>query len=299
VRALKRAEDSGRVILRLQEGLGGEAVVDLAAATPIASLREVDGCEQPMGESFPPRDILPVRLGPFGLRTLEVALAPPSPVRARPRVVEVPLPFDCEAASFQGQPAPDFEPGGRSYPAEPWPAEIELAGARIPLGTAKPGRPTALRCDGRRLSWSEPANRLVLLVASTEGDRQVSVQLGERETEVAIDVPFWTGPIGRWKGWKRGPRTGRWSRPGTGFVKTSRIAWTATHRHDSRGADEPYESSYLFAIVFEATDLDGTGLTSLRLPDSAAIKLFAVAPLIAAPPHSAAVSPWLGERSLS
>ena len=292
VRALKREEDGRAVVLRLQEARGRTVPVDLESATPIASVRPLDGCERPTGETRPVADSLPLELGRFELRTLGLRLAPP---RTRSRTLasrSLPLPFDRCAVSFHGGPAADLDGHGRSFPGELWPGEVLVGGARSSLRPGRSGAANALDCRGQELTWGEEGGRLVLLVAA-DADTEVVLLAGERRVE--LEVPCWTGPIGRWKGWRRGLKHQRWDRPGTGFVKRDRVAWVAGHRHDRHAADEPYESCYLFAYEIDLEPED----RSLTLPHDPSVHLFAATVVTGAFPRVEAVSPWMTDVELS
>ena len=292
IRALKREEEGRATVLRLQETRGRTVRVDLESATPIASVRLLDGCERPTDETRPAADCLPLELGPFELRTLGLRLAPPRTRSPAPASRSLPLPFDrCAVSSHGGAPA-DLDGRGRSFPGELWPPEVSVGAARSTLGPGRPEAANALDCRGQELTWSEDGGRLVLLLAA-DADTEAVLLAGERRVE--LDVPCWTGPIGRWKGWRRGLEHDRWDRPGTGFVKRARVAWVAGHRHDRHVADEPYESCYLFAYEI---DLD-PGDRSLTLPHSPSVHLFAATVVTGAFPRVETVSPWMTEIELS
>ncbi len=55
------------------------------------------------------------------------------------------------------------------------------------------------------------------------------------------------------------------------FVKRSRVAWTATHRHNPKG-NEAYSPAYLFRYVLEVP----AGATAVVLPQDGRIRVFAM-----------------------
>ncbi len=270
VRALKKAEDDDVLIVRLQETRGRTArAVRLALPTSFVAARAADGRERPHLE-VPPRDgDLQLDFLPFELRTL--ALTPEPTRRPLPPPVGRPLAlaYDRQATSFHGDRSVDFDGQGRSFPGELWPATVEVGGVVVPLGPAAPGAANALACAGQELGWEEPAERLILLVASVADAREAEFTLAGRRER--LRVPYWTGPIGRYKGWQGGLAGQRWSAPETGYLERTTVAWTAGHRHDGRLRDEPYEQAYLFRLEL---DLEA-GDWSLRLPDDPAVRLFA------------------------
>ncbi len=56
------------------------------------------------------------------------------------------------------------------------------------------------------------------------------------------------------------------------YIKPASIAWYASHKHDSAGANEFYEYSYLFAYPIDLP----AGATSLTLPNDPSIRIMAV-----------------------
>ena len=79
VLALKKAEDSDEVIVRIVELDGRDAPdVRLAFAAPVVAAREVNAQEFPVGKASIVRGELATSLGRFQTRTFAVRLAQPS-----------------------------------------------------------------------------------------------------------------------------------------------------------------------------------------------------------------------------
>ncbi len=288
VRALKRAEDGDELVVRLQEAHGRTARrVRLSLPTPLAGAHRGDGRERPHVQLPPEDGDLVLDFLPFELRT--ILLAPQAPGRplTPPAGRPLPLPFDRRATSRHGERPTDFDGAGRSYPGELWPGAVEVAGLELPLGPAGAGALNALAAAGQTLAWEEPALRLLLLAASAGPDLDTEIRIGDRL--VPWRVQRWTGPIGCFKGWRRGLRQRRWGRPGSGFLKRDAVAWVATHRHDRRLRDEPHELCYLFRYEF---DLE-PGERRLVLPREPRLRLFAAAVVLQGPPP---VTPAWAER---
>jgi alpha-mannosidase len=289
---LKRREEGKAVVLRLQETRGRPTHVGLDSATPIASVRELDGCERSIGDTLPTAEALPLRFRPFELRTVALRPAPPRLAAVKPESHPLVLSCDRRATSLHGGAAADLDGRGRSFPGEQWPAAVTVGPARLVLGPARSEAANALDCRGQTVSWAGSGERLVLLLAA-DTDADVWIEVGVRPMQVS--VPCWTGPIGRWKGRRRGLKHERWDRPGTGFCKPARIAWVATHRHRRQAEDEPYESCYLFAFEIDLQPED----SAFTLPDAPAVHLFAASVIRGALPRLRPVSPWLNDIELS
>lgn len=57
-----------------------------------------------------------------------------------------------------------------------------------------------------------------------------------------------------------------------GYVKPAPVAWFASHRRDSDGANEPYAYAYLLAYAVDLPEVAST----LTLPDDPAVRVLAV-----------------------
>ncbi len=76
VRALKKAEDSDEIVVRLQELYGRQARTRLTLSSPITAAREINAAEEPVGPATAAGGALDVTLGPYQPRTFALRLAP-------------------------------------------------------------------------------------------------------------------------------------------------------------------------------------------------------------------------------
>ena len=295
VLAFKRAEEADEFVVRLVE-LDGKSIPDVRIkfAGPVASAREVNGQEQPVGAANVSRGELVTSFGPYQLRTFALKLAPPPTRLKAPRSLPIVLPYDLATASpHAAKPSGGFDRVGRSLPAEMLPAEILYAGVRFRLAPAADGGPNALATRGQTINL--PAGdfkRLYILAASAEGDQRATFRVGGRGVE--LNIQHWGGFVGQWdnRRWKPGP----WKFPPNankdavarlrgrvdpydemvgitpGFIKRAPLAWYASHHHRADGASEPYAYSYLFAYAVELPP----GARTLTLPDNGNLRVMAV-----------------------
>jgi alpha-mannosidase len=308
VLAVKGAEDGDEVIVRVVELDGrGVPALRISLAGPIASAREVNGQELPVGRATVSEGALVTSLTPYQIRSFALTLGA-GPGSVAPATTQpVTLAYDRSVASVDGAGgATGFDDAGRSLPAEMLPGEIAFGGVRFRLAPAVNGEPNAVTAHGQSVAL--PAgefDRLYVLAASADGDRRVTFGVGDRS--VPLTVQDWGGYIGQWDNrvWRQvelptppepaasdssreaqrarrirawvaanGPRTAD-EFSGTivpGYVKPAPVAWFASHRHDANGANEPYAYAYLFAY---AIDLP-TGASTLTLPDDPAVRVLAV-----------------------
>lgn len=280
LRALKLAENSDQIILRLQELQGRESGgLEVAVAAKLVAAQEIDGQERPVGEALLEKGNLRTALSAYTPKSYAVRLEP-SPVRLDPpRSVAVPLSFDADVVSSdtdRGDGA--FDADRRSISAETLPARLFSEGIELHLGPTGRGELNALSCRGQTLDWSAGDYNRIYLLAAADEDVTGRFQIQDRVEELTIQS--WTGFVGQWddRVWDRecaevdhvcaGHVVGM--RPG--FIKRDPIAWFATHRHHPERGNEAYKFSYLFRY--------GMGLRpgehSLRLPDDPRIKILAI-----------------------
>ena len=280
ISALKKAEDSGEVIIRLRELRGKPAAgVQVKMAAPILSAREVNGQEAPLGPATVKNGVLTTDMGGFGLRAFALKLGRPpartAPVQSRPVV----LPYDIDAVSFTRAPADGgFDAAGRTLPGEALPATVNADGIVFKIGPTADGAKNALSCRGQTIALPAGQSRVYLLAASSDGDIPARFTVGGRS--YAATVQDWGGFIGQWDNrlWQGDvpELTYDWHNEfgglTPGYVKPAEVAWFSSHRHNPTSGNEFYAYSYLFKYGFAVP----AGATALTLPDDPRIRVFAV-----------------------
>ena len=305
VLALKKAEDSDEVIVRMVE-LDGKAEPDVRVsfAGPVIAAREVNGQEQPLGSATVTGGALVTSFTAYQPRTFALRLASSAakltPIQSQP----VALQYDLAVASNDDTKTVGggFDGKGNALPAEMLPKHLDYHGVQFDLAPAKTGSPNAVTAKGQTIHL--PAghfNRVYILAASAEGDQTASFRLGERS--VPLNIEDWSGFIGQWdtRVWRPLPQTdwaisanhAAWPPPDlqqrertdpipsypqdylgleAGFVKPASVAWYASHHHTADGLNEPYQYSYLFAYSVDVNPNERT----LTLPDNGKIRVLAV-----------------------
>jgi alpha-mannosidase len=272
VKALKRSEDGGEWVLRLQETDGSHARTTLRIASGIGSAREIDGRERNRGKSQVENGDLHTRLRPFQPRSFALRIKPPDKRIPPLSTQAVSLDHDTVAVSFHSQKhGADFDGRGQSIPGELLPPEIMSGEIPFRLQSSGPGAPNSLTSAGQEIALPEGKFDTAFLLATAAADEDRMTALGAGEIDVAWRVNSWSRPIGQWRRQRR--IFGRsWGPPEAGYVTRADIAWVGTHRHDRRVRDQAYTFCYLFRYALPLP----SGCSSLRLPDDATVKLFAV-----------------------
>jgi alpha-mannosidase len=305
VRALKKAEDSDEIVLRIQELYGRPGKAKISFAVPVESVREINAAEEPLGP-VAPGDLASTDLKPYQPRTFALRL---KKTFAAPIADSTPLqlPFNLDGVSTDADRTDgDFDGKKQTLSAELLPTELSLNGVRFRFGSTAVGAPNVLVPKGQQLSVPRgPYNRLYLLAAAVGGDESITLQLGANEYRKII-IREWQGPVGQWDSRLKEPRQLRevdvapmtrgqtWSAdaiqadmvvtydPATGmvsgidqirrgFMKREEVAWVGSHRHSSEG-NQPYIASYLFLY---AIDLPA-GLRQVRLPNNDRVRIMAM-----------------------
>ena len=281
--ALKKAEDSDEIIVRLKERTGQPAHnLRLVAAGAIVSAREVNGQEQPVETQKPAinNGELMTDLSAYGLRAFALKLAPAPAPAAAPASQPVALAYDLDAFSFDTDRTDGgFDSDGRTYPAELIPSEIVSEGIPFKMGPTADGQKNAVVCRGQSIALpSGEFNRVYLLAAAVDGDAAGAFLIGKQKVDQTVQS--WSSFIGQWDNrlWK-GPvpeLTYGWLNQLDGLVpgytKRDTVAWYGSHRHHPQLGNEYYQYCYLFKYGFDVAP----GTTSLTLPNNDKIRVFAV-----------------------
>ncbi|HEY6293616.1 MAG TPA: glycoside hydrolase family 38 C-terminal domain-containing protein [Terriglobia bacterium] len=288
VLALKKAEQSDEVILRLVE-LDGKPQPDvrISFAAPITAAREVNGQEQAVGPASLDGGALVTSFSAYQPRTFALMLGAPQTQVAGVRSAPVTLHYDLAAATNDGAPSRGgFDGKGNALPAEMLPAEVSFDGVQLRLAPAKTGEPDAVVPKGQKIDL--PAghyNRVYVLAASADGDQKAAFEIGS--TTVDLNIQDWGGFIGQWddRQWIAKDISIPGPKPRTehddyaemtgikpGYIKRANLAWYCDHHHDAKGENVPYAYSYLFAYSLGLPD----GAKTIRLPDNDKIRVLAI-----------------------
>lgn len=272
VRALKKAQDSEEVVVRLQELTGAPAPgVTVALAAPILAAREVNGAEEAVGPLPVSAGKLTLDLGPYQPRTVALKLAPPAGSLKPPTGQPVELPFNVNVVSPDGNSGgADMDGLGHSYPASLFPATLTCEGIPFQLGPTAGGKPNAVVCKGQKITFKAGVRRLYLLAAAV-GDTVGRFKVGNRAT--VLSVPNFTGAVAQWDSRLVGGRfVGTYEALAPAYTKRQPVALVCTHRHNRDGGNEAYVFCYLFKFRLNVP----RGATTLILPDNDKIRLFAL-----------------------
>jgi alpha-mannosidase len=279
VLAVKKAELSDEVIVRLVELDGKpQSNVKLSFAAPIASAREVNGQEQPVGAAVVAQGALVISFGGYQPRTFALRLTAPAARVAGVQSTPVALSYDVATASNDGDRSTvGFDGKGNALPAEMLPPQIQFNDVRFQLASSKGGTPNAVTANGQTINLpSGRYNRVYLLAASANGDQKVVFEIGDKKA--VLNIQDWGGFIGQWD-------DRQWSSTGAsrdpygemiglkpGFIKRADLAWYCSHHHDAAGKNVDYAYSYLFGYEIDVP----LGAKTIKLPNNESVRILAI-----------------------
>ena len=308
VRAFKKAENSEEIVLRIQELYGKPlSAVRIALPTGIAAASEVNAAEEPLGAVESAQGLLVVDLTRYQTRTFLLKPAAAAVKLVRPVSTPLALPFNLDGVSADGLRSDgDFDGRGHTFPMEIWPESLTVDGVRFDLGPGLPASRNVLSADGQRIVLPSGTTRLHVLAAAVGGDKIGAFSFertGAPQERTPVTIDEWEGAVGQWDSRLTDDRLLReeflvdtlkgqeWPLPTVlsqmaltagpdgvlqgllqpAFVKRSRVAWTATHRHNPKG-NEAYSPAYLFRYVLDVP----AGATAVVLPQDGRIRVFAM-----------------------
>lgn len=256
VKAIKKAENSAEIIVRLQELAGQSQTAQLSFASTITAARQVTGAEDPIGSLSPVGNKLTVSLSSNQPVSLAITLAGPGSLVNKPVSTAITLPYNLDAISTDANRTDGNFDSGYTYPAELLPASIVREGITFQLGPTNNGAKNALSCQGQTISLPAGYDHLYILAAAASNDTSAPFMINSQATN--LSVGYFSGNIGQWN---------------PPLFKDDEIGWVCTHRHNSSGANEAYKFCYLFKYCF---DLPAGSSTTLTLPNSPNIRIFAM-----------------------
>lgn len=244
IRALKKAEESNEIVVRLNEGAGKPVEkFTLTLGEEVESAREIYASEEPLGDAVVEDGKLVTSFAPYQIRSFALTLKK-SGVKAQKSVSKpAQIDFDKNIITSNGGQAGDFE---MNIPRELIPDVITANGVNFEISKTDKN---ACVMKGQTVKISDDTDKLCLLCASFGGDKNAAFDVdGSTVTRRILsgDEPF-----------------AGWDLPDLGdvaFVKQGKLSWEATHSH-TNGRDNIAKG-----LCFYITEIDVKGKNSVILP---------------------------------
>lgn len=262
VKALKKAQDSDKYIVRLYETQGKNAKdVEIEFPSDIIYAAEMNGIEKEIGKATVKGNKLIFSTTAYSPKTFAVQLkengANIQAIHNTPVALEYTNnAFTYDAFNETGR----FDKNGCSYAAELIGKEVVSQG--VPFKIAAPEEKNVLKCHKNliELPKDRKYTKVYILAASTDGDLKADFKLGGNT--FTRDIPYYSGFYGQWG------QTGF----SKAFIKDTPLAYIGTHRHSRAVGNEAYAFTYMYRICLDIPE----GATQLQLPDDERIAVFAV-----------------------
>jgi len=299
VKTIKKAENSDEIVIRLQE-LYGKPIEDalIKFATPIVSVREINGAEEPLDNANLHEGILKLNMGEYSSKSYSIRLANSKTKLTMPKSTFVPLKFDLDGVSWDSNRTDgDFNKNGITYPAELFPDTIVSEGITFIMGPKQDAMNNILICKGNKivLPRDRNYNKLYILAASANGDTRETFMIDGKA--VSCNIPDFQENIGQWDvllmngkylesdtfdrsknvihlendSYKENEKTIYELKPA--YLKSENIAWYGTHKHDGKtNRNIPYKFCYIFKLTFDLP----ANANILTLPENENIRIFAI-----------------------
>jgi alpha-mannosidase len=286
IEALKQAQNSEEIVVRLQEQLGQDAKnVRVRFNAPILEAREVNGIEEVTGAAKIENGELVVEMKGYQPKAFALKLEKPSVKSGVKTSAWISMNYDTDGVSFDtNRKDGSFDAEGNTYPAELWPSEIMSDDILFKMGSAADGQKNFTSCKGQLINLPEGKyNTVYILAASSTEDKQVVFEIDGKPAG-AVQIPYYSGKIGQWdnrdlkNGLKQAVRINGKSYPRPvqtipAYIKHVPVGFVATHRHlGKEDKNEAYIFGYLFRIALDIP----AGAKTIRLPNMPDVRIAAI-----------------------
>ena len=259
IRAMKKAEDSDEIIIRVNEGANKAANgVTLTLGAGVESAREVNGMEEEIGAANVTDGKLVFDVTPYEVKTFAVTLksciyAPKTSYTA------VELPYNRDIVTFNhNRNSASIPTINVSIPGEIFPKTIECGGVKFGTGDIWGEGNNALICEGQEIPVY--GNKFYFVGASLYGDKEYKFLLDGKEK--AVKVQSINDRIGMWD---------LYNLSEVANIKTDKLAWECTHTHSPNGDNAAQQ------LLFFMYEIDTAGVSKVTLPDDNGLIILAAA----------------------
>lgn len=259
IRAMKKAEDSNEIVVRVNEGANKTAEgVELKLGNGIVSARELNSMEEEIGEATVTDGKLVFDLEAYEVKTFALTLddckyAP----KTEYSVVE--LPYNRDIVTFNhDRNSASIPTIDVSIPGEIFPKTIECAGVNFETGDIWGEGNNALICAGQEIPVY--GNKFYFVGASLYGDKAYDFKLDDKV--VSVKVQSINERIGQWD---------LYNLSEVANIKTDKVAWECTHTHSPNGDNAAQQ------LLFFMYEINTTSVNTITLPDDNGLIILAAA----------------------
>ena len=238
VSALKKAQDSDRIIVRVCEYIGKEAKdVEIEFPKAVKEIYTITGDEKETGTLEAIGGKLCFDMKANEIRSFAVVLEDEKAFESTDKALA--LPYNVVAATSNSERRATTIPGGISIPKELMPEKILTSGAEYKLSEDKMN---GLLCKGQKLKIESGYAVASFILTSLKGDRDVTFKAGDKEITVRVQDCF--EAVGQWD---------LMAARQTGYIKNSPQVLSFTHSHNKKG-DMIAKQMYFFKADIPIAD---------------------------------------------
>ncbi len=265
IKAIKLAEDSDEVIVRVYEKFGQPVdKASLWVAGGIVAAREVNGYEEHICDMPVKNGEISFSMEPYQPKTFALKLAPCSIDFTEKQYTAVSLPVNTAISSWNDKRGEyGFGDDNVTIPAELLPDALTVGNVTYGFAKDEMGVHQGLVANGETVSLPKDASKLYLAAASLEDDRVATFLVDGNP--VNVSVQSFDSYVGGWD---------QYGSDHYGYIKEDTLVYSASHVHDKSG-DKVYGKFCLFQYV-----LDVAGVETVTLPKGGVILVAAATALV-------------------
>ena len=260
VKAIKKAQRAGELIVRFQELYGSDVSnIQVAVGNGISSAKEVNGCEQEISSATVTDGLLEFNMTKYQPKTFSLIINPSNANVSGTSCTQVNIPYNMDAFSWDSNRSDGDFVDGLTYSAELISDTLNINDIIYNIGSRSNGQNNAMACTGQVINiGTDNYESLYILAASRNGDTEVEFDIAGNP--VPLSIQDYHENIVDWGREEDAP-----------YLKRDTIGWVGTHRHSS-GGNQAYEFCYMFQYKLDLP----AGTESITLPDNDNIVIFAM-----------------------
>ncbi|GAA6397219.1 carbohydrate-binding protein [Solibaculum mannosilyticum] len=257
IKAIKKAEDTDEIIVRVYELYGQDAEgVTLSMGDGIESFRETNGYETSVSDSTAKLvdGKLVFDMGAYTPKTFAVKLKDKDTSAVTPTYQSIDLnsQFNKDIISFDSNRSDGgFGENGYTFPGELMPESITTGGVTFQLGSSEDGKNNAIEAAGQTIALPEGTTKVHLLAGSQGDDADFTIKVGDQDQVISVQN-MWNY-VGEWD---------QYCLNRYGGIKRDAIGLLVDHTHKP-SEDRYNDHGYLFDYTIDIPE----GVTSITLPE--------------------------------
>lgn len=261
IRAIKIAENSDKIIVRVNEATGkahNDVIVNLTSE--IISAQQVFASEEYIDEATVENGNLVFDIKPFEVKSFAVTLKKYSKKGQAEKQIPLELEYNVDVITndFNRQ-LTIMAASGVSLPQELFPEKISFKGITFKLGKNQE-RYNALIPRGQKIQLPKDVNKIFILATSVRGDKELTFLADNKPRKITVHDFF--EPIGQWEMFGL--------RQASKIKDDANLAFEFTHTH-SPGDDNFAESGNFFMY-----EIDVNRASELVLPEENYVVILAM-----------------------